>query len=161
MKTILTCIFSLALLMSSAAVDAQQINCPKPSGDVEKDKDEARRYFTMGNTFFDVEDYRQSRDSFLCVISLVPYSVMARFRLARSFEELGQYTLARAQYKWVMVDRSGESAALKPEVEKRLAAMENKPDRVEPVEKPVEPVEKPVEPVEKPVEPVDQSGRTR
>ncbi|PKN16852.1 MAG: hypothetical protein CVU65_18830, partial [Deltaproteobacteria bacterium HGW-Deltaproteobacteria-22] len=70
------------LTLMATPVHAQEIVCPKASTNVEENKNEARRYYNMGNTYFNMKQYDKSAASFVCVINLVPYSIMARYRLA-------------------------------------------------------------------------------
>jgi len=116
-------------LLGPAMARAQDIVCPRPSQDPEYNKNEARSYYNMGNTFFKMKQYEKSAASFVCVLNLVPYSIMARYRLAKSYDYLGRYGAAREQYQWILADASDEAAVLKPEVEKRLSELGDQPDR--------------------------------
>ncbi len=116
-------------LLNPVMARAQDIVCPRPSQDPEYNKNEARSYYNMGNTFFNMKQYEKSAASFVCVLNLVPYSIMARYRLAKSYDFLGRYGAAREQYRWILADASDEAAVLKPEVEKRLAELGDQPDR--------------------------------
>jgi len=107
---------------------AQEIVCPKPSGDPEYNKNEARSYYNMGNTFFTMKQYEKSAASFVCVINLVPYSIMARYRLGKSYDAMGRFSLAREQYQWILADASDEASVLKTEVQKRLGEIEKLAD---------------------------------
>ncbi len=110
----------LSLLVWTYPATAQNIVCPKPSDDPERNKSEARRYFQMGDTYFNVQDYASSIASFSCVISLVPYSVMARYRLAQSHDRLGQLEEALRHYQWIAADTSPENEALRAQVKQRM-----------------------------------------
>jgi len=132
-----TFLVMLMLLTGSPVASAQKIVCPEPVADLEKNKEEARRFFNMGNTYYNLEEYDRAVMSFDCVVKLVPYSVNSRFQLARSLDRLGRYSLAKVQYRWLLADASDESAPLKSEVEKRLAELEHLPDKTEDVARPV------------------------
>ena len=110
------------LLLAAFPARAQEIVCPKPTGSLEDNKSEARRYFNMGNTFFNMKKYDKAAASFVCVIELVPYSVMARYRLAISYEQLGKTALALEQWQWVLADASEEAKPLHAEAQKRQDA---------------------------------------
>lgn len=99
---------------------SQALVCPDPGKDVEQNKAEARRYFELGTTYFNVNQFDKSAEAFACVIRLVPYTVTARYRLAVSYDRLGKLELAKEQYQWVMVSTSKEAEPLKVEVRKRL-----------------------------------------
>ncbi len=120
----------LMVFSGSSVARAQKIVCPDPAKDLEKNKEEARRFFNMANTYFNLEEYDRAVVSFDCVVKLVPYSVNARFQLARALDRLGRYSLAKVQYRWLLADASEESSPLKPDVEKRLAEIESLPDAV-------------------------------
>jgi hypothetical protein len=83
----------------------------------------------MGNTFFTMKQYEKSAASFVCVINLVPYSIMARYRLGKSYDALERFTLAREQYQWILADASDEAAVLKAEVQKRFDEIRNLADK--------------------------------
>jgi len=117
------------LLVAAGPVRAQEIVCPKPSGDPEYNKNEARSYYNMGNTFFTMKQYEKSAASFVCVINLVPYSIMARYRLGKSYDALGRFSLAREQYQWILADASDEASVLKAEVQKRYDEIKSLADK--------------------------------
>ena len=132
MKTQLLLLTILTLLFgSSRAARAQEIVCPKPSGDPEYNKNEARSYYNMGNTFFTMKQYEKSVASFVCVINLVPYSIMARYRLGKSYDALGRFSLAREQYQWILADASDEASVLKTELQKRFDEIKTLPDKAD------------------------------
>ncbi|MBU1509066.1 hypothetical protein KKD52_01795 [Myxococcota bacterium] len=131
MKTFLSLIIVFSMWIGSPTfARAQEIVCPKPSGDPEYNKNEARSYYNMGNTFFTMKQYEKSAASFVCVINLVPYSIMARYRLGKSYDALGRFSLAREQYQWILADASDEASVLKAEVQKRFDEIKNLPDKV-------------------------------
>lgn len=109
-------------------VRAQGIVCPQPGTDAESNKVEARRYFHMGNSYFETDKFRESADSFSCVLQFIPYSVVARYRLAQSLDRLGLYTKAREHYQWVLANPAEEAQVLKPDVEKRLGEIRDLAD---------------------------------
>jgi len=125
--------FYLALVILSIGLvppaRAQKLVCPKASADPEKNKVEARRYYNMGGVYFNMNDFEKSAESFLCVLTLVPYSLMARYQLARSYDKMGKYELARQHYKWVSLDPSEEAKTLHEEVKKRLDELKGLPDK--------------------------------
>jgi len=135
MKTFFSLVTILTLLLgATGAARGQEIVCPKPSGDPEYNKNEARSYYNMGNTFFTMKQYEKSAASFVCVINLVPYSIMARYRLGKSYDGLGRFSLAREQYQWILADASDEASVLKAEVQKRFDEIKSLPDKAaEPV----------------------------
>ncbi len=120
MKFIRTAFFLLLLVLAPARAFSQALVCPDPGKDIEQNKTEARRYFELGSTYFDMKQFDKSAEAFACVIKLVPYTVTARYRLAVSYDRLGKLELAREQYQWVMVSTSKEAEPLKIEVKKRL-----------------------------------------
>ena len=142
MKHLLS-LFILLIGLAAWPVHAQEIVCPKPTANPEENKNEARRYYNMGNTYFNMKQYEKSAASFVCVINLVPYSIMARYRLALSYDQLGKYSLAREQLQWVLADASEEARPLHADAQKRLDAMKDLPDKgaavVPPVKPPVDP----------------------
>ncbi|PKN16850.1 MAG: hypothetical protein CVU65_18820, partial [Deltaproteobacteria bacterium HGW-Deltaproteobacteria-22] len=78
----------------------------------------------------------KSAASFVCVINLVPYSIMARYRLALSYDALGKYSLAREQLQWVLADASEEARPLKADAQKRFDQIKDLPDKGAAVVKP-------------------------
>ena len=112
---------------------AAELACPTPSGDLEVNKSEGRRYFKMGNTHFKMGEHRKSAAAFACVLKLVPYSLKARFQLGLSYEKLKRYTEARAQYEWLLADTSEEAQPLHPAVRTHLSAIRGKTDDPEPL----------------------------
>ncbi len=140
MKLIPLFMLVLFLALASAPVRAQEIVCPKASTNVEDNKNEARRYYNMGNTYFNMKQFEKSAASFVCVINLVPYSIMARYRLALSYDNLGKYSLAREQLQWVLADASEEAKPLKADAQKRFDEIKDLPDKgVAVVKPPVDP----------------------
>jgi len=112
--------FVLFIFVLPSSVFSQSLVCPDASKDVDQNKIEARRYFELGMTFFNVNKFDKSAEAFECVIKLVPYTVTARFRLALSYDKLGKVKLAKENYQWVMVAPSKEAEPLKAQVKKRL-----------------------------------------
>ncbi|MBU1068876.1 hypothetical protein KJ975_04825 [Myxococcota bacterium] len=130
MKTFLSLIIVFSMWIGSPTfARAQEIVCPKASGDPEYNKNEARSYYNMGNTFFTMKQYEKSAASFVCVINLVPYSIMARYRLGKSYDALGRFSLAREQYQWILADASDEASVLKAEVQKRFDEIKSLADK--------------------------------
>jgi tetratricopeptide (TPR) repeat protein len=129
MKSLWTVLVVALTLGTVAPVSAQKIVCPAPSKDLEANKKEGRRYYNMGNTFFNMGQYAKSASSFACVLHLVPYSVMARYQLAVSYQKLGVFSLAREHYQWVIADTSAEARPLHGEASAQLAALRGKPDK--------------------------------
>jgi len=95
---------------------AQEIVCPKSSTNPDKNKEEGRRYFSMGITAFNMKQYQRSVASFTCVIALVPYSSKARFWLALGYKHLKKYEKALENFNWVLADVSTEAKPLKKQV---------------------------------------------
>jgi len=122
------CLFVFSLGFSQVSF-AQRISCPPVNKDPELNKSEARRYFQMGSTFVKTNEHTKSIRSFECVLKLVPYSMMARLQLAKSYDALEQYSKALVHYRWVIAEGSADSESLKPEIEKRIAEIEPLPDR--------------------------------
>ncbi len=120
MKHIGRFVFLLLLLAWPARASSQSLVCPDPGKDVEQNKAEARRYFELGTTYFNMDQFGKSAEAFACVIKLVPYTVMARYRLAVSYDRLGKLEPAKEQYRWVLASTSKEAQSLKAEVKKRL-----------------------------------------
>ncbi len=120
-------VLTVFFLLSGPA-NARSIACPEPSKDVELNKNEARRYFNMGNTSFNMGEFEKSIESFKCVLQLVPYSVLTRFRLGQAYEKTGRYRLAREQYKWVISDASDEARSIHEEVNLRMEIIADKSD---------------------------------
>jgi hypothetical protein len=83
-----------------------------------------------------MKQYEKSAASFVCVINLVPYSIMARYRLALSYDQLGKYSLAREQFQWVLADASEEARPLHADAQKRLDQIKDLPDKGAVVVKP-------------------------
>ena len=126
----------LLLTFTTGRAHAQEIVCPKATSNQEENKNEARRYYNMGNTYFNMKQFDKSAASFVCVINLVPYSIMARYRLALSYDALGKYSLAREQLQWVLADASEEAKPLKVDAQKRFDEIKNLPDKGAVVVKP-------------------------
>jgi len=136
MKLIPLLILVAFLTQGSMPVHAQELVCPKPTNNQEENKNEARRYYNMGNTYFNMKQFDKSAASFVCVINLVPYSIMARYRLALSYDNLGKYSLAREQLQWVLADASEEAKPLKTDAQKRFDQIKDLPDKGAVVVKP-------------------------
>jgi hypothetical protein len=83
-----------------------------------------------------MKQYDKAAASFVCVINLVPYSIMARYRLALSYDQLGKYSLAREQLQWVLADASEEAKPLKADAQKRFDQIKDLPDKGAAVVKP-------------------------
>ncbi len=95
-----------AIILFTAANPAfgAKLHCPKLDKDDEKNKTIARRYFKMGLMFQKQGDLRKYIESFECVLTLVPYSVSARYKLAEALDVAGQYTRATIQYNMVLAN---------------------------------------------------------
>ena len=113
-------LFFFLLLIFPVTSGAKTLVCPNPSTSIEENKNEARRYYNLGNTHFNMEQYEKSAEAFSCVIQLVPYTVIARFRLAVSYDRLGKLDLALEHYRWILADASDEAAPLQPEARTRV-----------------------------------------
>lgn len=116
----------LAAFLMPGRAAANDFVCPKPVDDQEKNKSEGRRFFQMGDTYFNMKDYESAAASFACVIQLVPYSVMARFRLAQSHDAMDRHEEALKHYRFVLADRSPDTEALRVQVQKRVEEIEAK-----------------------------------
>ncbi len=125
MKTLIATLVLSAALLTPQFAGAQEIVCPKSSTNPDKNKEEARRYFSMGITFYKMQNYKKSVVSFNCVINLVPYSTMARFRLALSYKHLKMYDKAAEHLKWVLVDVSAEAKPLKGQAQKHMKEIQD------------------------------------
>jgi len=96
----------------------------------EENKQVARKYYQMGNVYYKMQDYQTSIESYECVLTLVPYSLLTRYHLARSYDAIGYYSKAREQYKWVIASDSDDAKQLKLEIKKRVKDIEGFADKV-------------------------------
>ncbi len=110
---------------------ADGVSCPRPREDQEWNKTEGRRYFGLGNTFFKTEKYDDAALAFECVLRLVPYSMNTRYRLAESYEMAGDLVRAREQYLLVMADDSQETEELRPKIQSKMDALDQRISRGE------------------------------
>ncbi|PKN26670.1 MAG: hypothetical protein CVU65_05000 [Deltaproteobacteria bacterium HGW-Deltaproteobacteria-22] len=114
----------ILLMILPPKVSATAISCPRPRGDQEWNKAEGRRYFGLGNTMFKAEKYTEAALAFECVLTLVPYSMNSRHRLAESHEKAGELEKALEQYRLALADDSPEAEALRPELQKKVDELE-------------------------------------
>ena len=113
-------IFWLCLLVWPTQAVSQTLFCPETVKDDEQNKAQARRYFDLGTSYFNIRKYDKSAEAFVCVIKLVPHSMMARYRLALSYDRLGKIELAKEHYQKILDSTAKEAQPLKAEVKKRL-----------------------------------------
>ena len=118
---------------------AEKVHCPNVTDNDEKNTEIARRYFQMGGMYQDKQDFTKAAECFECVLKFVPYSLTARYKLARAYDGLAVYSRAREAYEMILVYDSSEAESLKPEIRKRLAEIKDLKDRVTVVTVPVEP----------------------
>ncbi|PKN47153.1 MAG: hypothetical protein CVU59_03815, partial [Deltaproteobacteria bacterium HGW-Deltaproteobacteria-17] len=78
----------------------------------------------------DKQDFTKAAESFECVLKFIPYSLTARYKLARAYDAQGIFSLARENYEMILLLDSAEAATLKPEIRKRLAEIKDLKDRV-------------------------------
>ncbi|MBU1412776.1 hypothetical protein KKC22_14795, partial [Myxococcota bacterium] len=139
----------------SAPARAEKMHCPNVTDNDEKNTEIARKYFQMGGMYHDKQDFTKAAESFECVLKFIPYSLTARYKLARAYDAQGVFSLARENYEMILLLDSAEAGTLKPEIRKRLVEIKDLKDRV-PVTAPV------VEPApadEKTCPPVVQKGQ--
>ncbi|PKN27031.1 MAG: hypothetical protein CVU65_03805 [Deltaproteobacteria bacterium HGW-Deltaproteobacteria-22] len=135
----LSILLPLVLLLWAAPARAEKLHCPSITDNDEKNTEIARRYFQMGGMYHDKLDYVKAAESFECVLKFVPYSLTARYKLARAYDGMEVYSRAREAYEMILVYDSTEAESLKPEIRKRLAEIKDLKDRVTVVTVPVEP----------------------
>ncbi|PKN24717.1 MAG: hypothetical protein CVU65_10945, partial [Deltaproteobacteria bacterium HGW-Deltaproteobacteria-22] len=126
--------FTMIALALTAAVPkaaAEKLHCPNVTDNDEKNTEIARRYFQMGGMFLDKSDYVKSAESFECVLKFVPYSLTARYKLAKAYDGMEVYSKAREQYELILVYDSKDAESLKPEIRKRLAEIKDLKDKVQ------------------------------
>ena len=117
-------------LLWAAPARAEKLHCPNVTDNDEKNTEVARRYFQMGGMFFDKADYTKAAESYECVLKFVPYSLTARYKLAKSYDGMELYSKAREQYELILVYDSKDAESLKPEIRKRLAEIKDLRDKV-------------------------------
>jgi tetratricopeptide (TPR) repeat protein len=127
------------LLLWAVPARAEKLHCPSVTDNDEKNNEIARRYFQMGGIYHDKQDHLKAAEAFECVLKFVPYSLTARYRLARAYDGMAVYSRAREHYEMILVYDSAEAESLKPEIRKRLAEIKDLKDRVTVVTVPVEP----------------------
>ncbi len=135
----LSLLLPLVLLLWATPARAEKLHCPSVTDNDEKNTEIARRYFQMGGMYQDKLDYVKAAESFECVLKFVPYSLTARYKLARAYDGMEVYSRAREAYEMILVYDSAEAESLKPEIRKRLQEIKDLKDRVTVVTLPVEP----------------------
>ena len=73
---------------------------------------------------FKAEKYDEAALAFECVLTLVPYSMNSRHRLAESYEKAGELKKALEQYRLALADDNPEAEALRPELRKKVDELE-------------------------------------
>ncbi|PKN46484.1 MAG: hypothetical protein CVU59_05905, partial [Deltaproteobacteria bacterium HGW-Deltaproteobacteria-17] len=126
------------LLVAPGAALAEKLHCPNVTDNDEKNTETARRYFQMGGMFLDKADYTKASESFECVLKFVPYSLTARYKLAKAYDGMELYSKAREQYELILVYDSKDAESLKPEIRNRLAEIKDLKDRAATNPTPVE-----------------------
>jgi len=109
-----------ALMLPAGASAIKGIRCPAQSKNEDENKKIARKYFEMGNVYYRAKKYKLSIDSYECVLSFVPYSLMSRYHLARSYDAIGLYEKARENYSLILSSNTDEAKSLRSEVSKRF-----------------------------------------
>ena len=120
------------ILLGTAAAPAraEKMHCPNVTDNDEKNTEVARRYFQMGGMYHDKQDFTRAAESFECVLKFIPYSLTARYKLAKAYDAQGVYSLARENYEMILLLDSAEAESLKPELRKRLGEIKDLKDRV-------------------------------
>ncbi|MBU1239502.1 hypothetical protein KJ865_07310 [Myxococcota bacterium] len=106
------------------------MHCPKIDKDDEKNKAIARNYYKLGLSFQKQGDPRKFIEAYECVLTLVPYSVTARYKLAEALDFAGQYSRAITQYTMYLA--VSKDQALKEKVKARIEAIRNLTDKALP-----------------------------
>jgi len=134
------CAFSWVLLITVAApARAEKMHCPNVTDNDEKNTEVARRYFQMGGMYHDKQDFTKAAESFECVLKFIPYSLTARYKLARAYDAQGVFSLARENYEMILLLDTAEAETLKPEIRKRLGEIKDLKDRAPAASPAVEP----------------------
>ncbi len=126
-------LWMLFFVMMAFPAQAEKLHCPSPGPDDEANREIARRFFRMGSTYVG-KDHRKTVEHFECVLKLVPYSLAARYHLAKALDALRQYSRARENYTLILSDSSLEATKYHEEIRARLKQIENLPDELLPDE---------------------------
>jgi len=130
MKQLFIAVFLLSMVQPVYGSTTEKMNCPIRTNNEDENKKVARQLFLMGGAYYKTQDYQNAVNSYECVLTFVPYSLVSRYHLAKSYEALGLYSKARVQYQLVVASESEEAKALTPEIKKRLREINGLADKV-------------------------------
>lgn len=129
-RAALPVILPLALLLVAAPARAAKLHCPKAGADPNQDHQIALRYHQMGLTYQTKGDHRLAASAFDCVLNLSDRIPAARLELARAYDKLGHFALARHHYDLALKD--GNLAAEHAAIRLRITELAGKPDQATP-----------------------------